>query len=226
MESSTPQFETEIFAAERQWELEGVPVLTATVSLPQPTASDRTARRVRRYYRAQARAYLRYCDRFLLPTAAAACRAALEASRPLPQFRAELTHRVTFNSGGFWSLYTQSREAEADGSTLLRRWGDTWDLRTGYPAELRSFFPRRSGWKRLLLETAETEIRRQEAAGFARYHPGWRRGLRRFFNPLHYYLTEEGLAFFYSMYAIAPAATGIPTFVCPWSELRGTASAS
>lgn len=224
MESRTRQFETEVFAAERQWELEGVPVLTATVSLPQPTASDRIARRVGRYYRTQARAYLRYCDRFLFPTAAAACRAALEASRPLPCFHAELTHCVTFNSGGFWSLYTQSREPEADGSTLLRRWGDTWDLRTGYPVELRSFFSRRSGWKRQLLETAETEIRRQEAAGFARYLPGWRRRLRRCFSPLRYYLTEEGLAFFYPMYTLATAEAGIPTFVCPWSALRGDVS--
>lgn len=221
MESSTRQFETEIFAAERQWELEGIPVLTAGVSLPRPTASDRTSRRVGRYYRAQARAYLRYCDHFLFPMAVAACRAALEDSRPLPRFRAELTHRVTYDHDGFWSLYTQSREPEADGRTLLRRWGDTWDLRTGYPAELRSFFFRRSGWKRLLLERAEAEIRQQEAAGYTRYLPGWRRGLRRSFNPLRYYLTEEGVAFFYPMYTIAPAEAGIPVFHCLWSDLRG-----
>ena len=39
-----------------------------------------------------------------------------------------------------------------------------------------------------------------------RYLDGWRRRLRQQFNPIRFYLTPEGLAFFYPMYAIAPAA--------------------
>ena len=147
------------------------------------------------------------------------CREALADSRPLPQFQAELSFRVTYNEGGFWSLYTQIREPAADGHILLRRWGDTWDLRRGYPVSLPSFFPHRRGWKRRLLTLAAQEIQRQETAGYARYLDGWLRRLRQQFNPMRFYLTPEGLAFFYPMYAIAPAAEGIPVFTVPYEAV-------
>ena len=150
--------------------------------------------------------------------AAAAYHAALASSAPLPCFRAELTYHVTCHEGGFWSLYTQSQEPDDGGRTLLRRWGDTWDLRTGYPAALPSFFPPHSGWKKQLLHLAAGEIRQQEAAGHARYLPGWQRKLRRNFNARNFYLTPEGLVFFYPMYAIAPAMEGIPAFTVPWNR--------
>ena len=222
METAADSLKTEVFSAEREWAVEGIPVLTARIALPEPVGPEnRLTRRVRRYYRAQCRAYLRYCGRQLFPMAAAACRAALENSAPLPQYQTELTFRITYEEGGFWSLYTQSREPDADGGTVLRRWGDTWDLRTGYPAALPSFFPPRSGWKKRLLTLAAEEIRRQEAAGHARYLTGWKRKLRRYFNPRNFYLTPEGLTFFYPMYAIAPAMEGIPAFTVPWDAGSG-----
>lgn len=65
---------------------------------------------------------------------------------------------------------------------------------------------------------AAGEIRQQEAAGHARYLPGWQRKLRRNFNARNFYLTPEGLVFFYPMYAIAPAMEGIPSFTVPWNH--------
>ena len=218
MSQHLTQLRTEPFAAERTWEVEGIPVLSASVSLPQPVpAADRVSRRIRRYYQGQCRAFLRYCEKTLLPQAAAEYRAALASSAPLPHFRAELSFRVTYNDGGLWSLYTQAREVTLPGRTLLSRWGDTWDLAAGYPVPLTAFFPAGRGWKRQLLEAAEAEMGRQQRAGVARYHEDWRRALRRRFNPRNFYLTEEGLTFFYPMYAIAPAAEGIPAFTVPYT---------
>lgn len=72
MDAVTSGLNTEIFSAEREWTVEGLPVLTAQVSLPEPVGSEnRTTRRIRRYYRAQCRAFLRYCDRWLFPMAGA-----------------------------------------------------------------------------------------------------------------------------------------------------------
>ena len=206
---------TESFAAEREWTVEGIPVLTAAVELPQPQGADAVSRRIRRYYQSQCKAFLRYCERWLFPQAEAEYRAALAASAPLPCFRAELGYRVTYNSGGLWSLYTQSREVT--GHTLLTRRGDTWDLAAGYPVPLSAFFPARSPWRRQLLELAAEDIQRQERAGIARYDPEWRKKLRRF-NSRNYYLTEEGLTYFFPMYAIAPAAEAIPAFTLPYGQ--------
>ena len=42
---------TEPFAAEREWEAEGVPVLRAAAAVPQPVpAEDRVSRRMKRFY--------------------------------------------------------------------------------------------------------------------------------------------------------------------------------
>ena len=215
MKTCLTELRTEPFAAEREWTVEGIPVLTAAVELPQPQGADAVSRRIRRYYQAQCKAFLRYCERWLFPQAEAEYRAALAASAPLPCFRAELGYRVTYNSGGLWSLYTQSREVT--GHTLLTRRGDTWDLTAGYPVPLSAFFPARSPWRRQLLELAAEDIQRQERAGIARYDPEWRKKLRRF-NSRNYYLTEEGLTYFFPMYAIAPAAEAIPAFTLPYGQ--------
>lgn len=125
--------------------------------LPAGTSSSsrtKVSRRIRRYYQLQCRSFLRYCETYLLPAAAEEYRAALAASLPLPHFRAELTYQVTYNDGGLWSLYTQSRESGFSGRPTLLRHGDTWDLTSGYPVPLSAFFPRRSGWKRRLMEAA------------------------------------------------------------------------
>ena len=216
MKTCLTELRTEPFAAEREWTVEGIPVLTAAVELPQPQGADAVSRRIRRYYQIQCKAFLRYCERWLFPQAEAEYRAALAASAPLPCFRAELGYRVTYNSGGLWSLYTQSREVT--GHTLLTRRGDTWDLSAGYPVPLSAFFPARSPWRRQLLALAAEDIQRQERAGIARYDPEWRKKLRRRFNSRNYYLTEEGLTYFFPMYAIAPAAEAIPAFTLPYGQ--------
>ena len=221
MEEGLRALKTEPFAAEREWEVEGVPVLRAAAEVPQPVpAEDRTSRRIKRFYQLQCRAFLRYCERCLLPQAAAEYRAALEASRPLPSFRAELGYRVTYNDGGLWSLYTQVRETAGPGPALLTRRGDTWDLAAGYPVPLRDFFPAGSAWKKRLLTHAAEEIKRRERAGANRWREDWRRGLRRGFNSQNFYLTEEGLAYFWPMYALAPAGEGVPVFLLPFQGGR------
>ena len=199
MKKSLTELHTETFTAEREWTVDGIPVLSACVCVPQPVpAMDRVSRRIWRYYQLQCRSFLRYCEGWLLPQAAEEYRAALEASTPLPQFQATLNYRVTYNEGGLWSLYTQSREVTLPGRTLMQRWGDTWDLRTGYPVSMGEFFPRRCGWKRQLTALAAAEITRQEEAGIARYRENWKRLLRRRFNARSFYLTDEGLTFFYT----------------------------
>ena len=216
MKKGLAQLRTRPLTAEREWTVEGVPVLRAQVSLPQPEeTADAVCRRIRRYYQLQCRSFLRYCEHFLLPQAAAEYRAALDSSVPPRCARAELTYCVTWNQGGLWSLYTQSREPDESGRLLVTRWGDTWDLSSGYPAALPDFFPPRQNWKKRLLSLASEEIRRREDAGFPPFHSHWKRRLRRCFNPQNFYLTDQGLVFFYPMYALS---AGIMEFCLPYRE--------
>ena len=218
MKVGMAELHTEPFAVEREWTVDGIPLLTAAAEVPQPQGTDMISRRIRRYYQTQCRSFLRYCERWLLPQAEAEYRAALAASAPLPCFRAELGYRVTYNPGGLWSLYTQSRKLTLPGRTLLTRRGDTWDLAAGYPIPLSAFFPVRRSWKKQLLALASEDIQRQERSGISRYDPDCRKKLRRRFNSRNYYLTDEGLTYFFPMYAIAPAAEAIPAFTLPYGQ--------
>ena len=121
MKASLAQLSTQPLVTEREWTEDGIPVLTASCSLPQPVKPQgAAARRVRRYYQLQRRCFFRYCETWLLPQARAEYHAALAASRPLPCFRAELGYRVTWNQDGLWSLYTHTRETCPGGPPLLQ----------------------------------------------------------------------------------------------------------
>lgn len=108
-------------------------MLSASISLPEPVpaAGQKSPAASGGITSSSAVPSLRYCETYLLPAAAEEYRAALAASLPLPHFRAELTYQVTYNDGGLWSLYTQSRESGFSGRPTLLRHGDTWDLTSG-----------------------------------------------------------------------------------------------
>lgn len=201
----------------RQWETEGIPVLTAEIELPAPSDEQGGPGRIARYYRHFARSYLRYCDRFLFPQASQACQEALRTSAPLPRCTASLTHRVTLNEGGLLSLFTDAVECCGTRPLRVRR-GDTWDLERFLPTPLSDFFPPRSPIRKHVTEFAASYIERQLKEQTAVYREDWRRALRRGFNRENFYLTPEGLCVFYQMFVIAPPVEGIPVFCIPYGE--------
>ena len=210
--------ETETFTAQREWLTEGFPALQAEISLPRPTAPDhRITRRIHRFYQLQCRSYLRYCENWLAPQAAEACRRAMAEDAPLPCYTARLTYRITCNENGIFSLHTDSREFTG-GRTLCLRRGDTWDLRTGYPLPADAFFPKETPVRKLLLQTAAEQIRAMEEAGTARYDPAWPRKMKHTFSRQHFYVTPESFLFFWQMYDIAPSAEGFPVFKIPFRD--------
>ena len=218
MKHGLQSLETEIFSAQREWSAEGIPVLQAEITLPQPVEKDhRTARRIHRFYQLQGRSYLHYCEHWLAPKAAAACRRALEDGTPLPCYTARLTHRITCNERGIWSLHTDSEEFTGGRPLILRR-GDTWDLTAGFPIPLTAFFPRHTPVRSYILKTAAAEIRKQEEAGTARYAENWPQAMKRTYNRENYFVTPDGVVLFWQMLAIAPAAEGIPAFSLPFAE--------
>ena len=54
--------------------------------------------------------------------------------------------------------------------------------------------------------------------GTAAYYPDYGALLRRTFSSRSFYLADDGLHWFYSMYSVAPAAEGIVDFSLPYGE--------
>lgn len=203
--------------AQREWTVDGIPVLTAELNLPQPVGEGRGLRRLCRYYEQFGRSYLRYCERFLFPQAAEAYRDALSASAPLPACTASLTHRITWNGDGVLSLFTDSCESCGTRPLRVRR-GDTWDLNTFLPVSLADCFPPRCNYRKRVQDHAAGCIETQLAAQTSVYREDWRRALRRGFNRENFYLSSEGLCIFYQMFVLAPPMEGIPVFCLPYGE--------
>lgn len=214
MKGSPQHLETQPFPLEREWTTDGIPVLRLTGALPQPVGPpDRRKHRIRSFYRHQAEYTRRYCQHFLLPEAESAHRAALETSAPLPIFTVHLSYEITCNQDGIWSLHTDLWESCGAERSLLRR-GDTWDLGSGLPLPLSACFPRHWPIRRQLLSTAADTIRQTPAP----WREDWQLILRRSFRRENFYLTPEGLAFYWQMYALAPASEGCPTFLLPYGQ--------
>lgn len=202
---------------EKVWEIDGIAVLRAEVTLPRCGERGRRARRFDRYYRRYARAYLKYCEAELYPRAAEAMRSAMERSAPWACAHATLDYTVTLACGGLLSLYTEGREEQLPPRLTLRR-AEVWDTRRGLLLPLADLFPPKTAVKRLLVRSAWAQAAAQIEEGSAVYYPNYRAALRRCFSARSFYLTEEGLHWFYPMYSAAPSAEGIPDFCLPYGE--------
>ena len=201
--------------AARCWTIEELPVLQMTSRLPR-LENTPAARRFCRFYQFQQQAFLRRCQRVLLPEAQAACNAALAAGVPPPCFQTALDYTIHRNQDGICSLTTRLRENTRPGPARQLQWGDTWDLRTGRLLPVSAFFPAGSSWKRQLLNAAAAAIEARERTGTAPYWAFWPRALRRSLDPRNFYLTETALCFFYGQNVLAPALEGIPVFSLPF----------
>jgi hypothetical protein len=197
----------------RQWAVDGIPVLTARAVLPQWKGSG--GGRFNRYYRAYARAFFHYCETDLLPEVTALFRGAVERGATLPMWQVTLETTVTLNTASYLSLYTQT--VEVGGRRLVLRRSDTWDVRSGFPAPLRAFFPKRDARRQILSAFAE-KIRHEESIGLSRYDPDWQQLLGRYYSADRFYLAQDGLHFFYQMYQLAPAVEGLPEVTLPYGD--------
>lgn len=208
----------EALMEERAWEADGITVLTASVSLPQ--LAGRCARRFNRYYRRFARAYLTYCQQVLLPEAAASCRDAQAVSAPWSVGRAELSWRLSHQSGEVLSIVSDAREVISGTPPFCIRRSEVWDLSAGLPMPLGEFFPAHTRCKKVMLRFAREQTQKRIESGAA-YRENWRAALRRSFNARNFCLTAEGLCFYYPLCAVAGAKEGIVTYTMPYDDERG-----
>lgn len=206
------------YLEERTFSDGDVPLLRASAQLP--LWEDEHGGRFNRYYRAYGRAFERYCETTLFPMVQDAYRQAISNAGEIPDYRAALQTTVTYQEGSLVSLYTDSVESGGRQRLVLRR-GDTWDMASGTPLRLIDFFPPHTSVRKRILSTIRAQIEREEQLGLYRYLPDWRSRMLRSFNPQNFYVSDEGLTFFYQTFSIAPPHEGIPVFFLPYDAEKG-----
>lgn len=192
---------------------EGETVLTITLRWPKLPEEHPSLRRIGRYYQHAADQWRSRWEVCLYAKACAELASLRERCLPFRPWEAALDFTVTYNAKGLLSLYMDTYEftGGAHGNTV--RCGDVWDLPCAMPRILPSFFPPGSRWRRESIAAVRTEIERQIATGDYTYLDGWHEAAAAEFDPCHFYLTDQGIVVFYSLYSLAPYVEGILPFV-------------
>ena len=143
-----------------------------------------------------------------------------------PSFRAELTYRVTYNEGGLWSLYTQSRESRAPAAGPCSSAGETPGI---WPPAIRWPCPPSSPAAAAGSGGCWTRWRRRSGSRRRPASPGTTRAIRRLlrqaFQPAELLSDRGGAGRLLSHVRHRPGGMeGIPVFTVPlWPERTGAA---
>lgn len=204
----TPQGKTRVLKQE------GKAVLA--LSLRRPGFPDRgRTKRVERYFAHLAQMWEARWETVLFPRACQARAAAREMGAAFAPWEARLDYVVTLWAPPLISLRLNAVEDTGGGRPFRFRMGETWDCAGGYPRPLRAFLPKNRRWRKALLAQLGAQAEGRLAAGEALFYPDCAQRLAQAFDPERFYLTQEGLAVFYPLYALGPYGEGIPVFSVP-----------
>lgn len=187
----------------------GKQALQVSLSYPRLVSEDFGARKINRYYQVSAE---RWRERWEGELYRQVCQGLEEDITGALPWETAFDFTETYNRDGLLSLYTDAYEftGGAHGNTVRR--GDTWEVATGTPRTLYSFFPGVKRPKQHIIEQILEEARKQNAGGEHLFFEEYETKIREQFDPNRFYLTEQGIAVFYPLYAISPYAEGVPTF--------------
>ena len=194
------------------------PALTVTITYPEFSEIPETAKkRLNRFYRQAAFEYMHRCEKDLFPEAAQYVNEAAENGMSYRPWNAVMTSSVTFNSGGVLSARRDIAETIPGGRVMRLRFGDTWDLNTGFPLAADAFYPKRAKVKKQLRAFTVDSAEKLLSPGGGRLKQSVKRLIRKNFDIENFHLGGGGLEIFYQDDAIEQAEGGA-AFVLPWGE--------
>jgi hypothetical protein len=182
--------------------------------LPVKTAAARINARIE----SQLNAFMAENRLRLFPEAIEVYRESLAQGYPVRLFGSQLDYASSYNANGYLSFFFDRYEyaGGAHGTTIRR--SDTCELSTGQVLPLPAFFPRGYPYLKTILESILDEARNRNADDPV-YFENYEELILKYFDPGSYYLTPEGIAFYFQQYEIAPYAAGIIVFIVPYKLL-------
>lgn len=206
---------------QKKFTYEDTVVLDVDIAYPEITLRDSpiVQNRINRHYRQQADRFFIYASKRLYADAVQFYIDAQKNGFPFHAFDAVMEYEVTRNEGcrlsAYYDRYTYT--GGAHGATI--RASDSWDLRTGRRIALSSLFARGSRYRRLIIEQIQAQADKNMAENPNIYFEDYRTLIIEHFNPESYFMTPEGLGFYYQQYEIAPYSSGIIVFEIPYGDL-------
>lgn len=142
---------------------------------------------------------------------------------PFRPYEAFMAYTLTYNQNCYLSYYVDKYIFTGGAHGNTNRMSCTFSLETGEPVMVYRFF-KNLNYKSYII----SEITRQ-ATLIENENPGtlfenYRELIKENFKINNYYLTPEGIVFYFQQYEIAPYSSGILTFTIPYSEVNSPPS--
>ncbi len=169
--------------------------------------------KINRYYRKRAAHFQRYCRKVLFPMAVKQYQNDLANGFPIRAYEAMQVFEVTYRKNCIVSLYFDQYQYTGGAHGKTTRSSETWNLETCRQLDLNRVVFCPPDMKTFILAEVEAQIKREPELYFEDYPTLiWET-----FNSNQFYSTPEGLVVYYQQYDIAPYASGIRTFLIPYS---------
>lgn len=141
---------------------------------------------------------------------------------PIRQFEASVTYQVTYNQNCVLSVYFDQYEYAGGAHGLTVRTSDTWNLQKSSRMDLSDLFPSRRNYREFIIAQINKDIEEILKTNHGQYFDNYQTLVFEHFKGNSFYLTIQGVVIYFQQYDIAPYATGIPTFVIPYSPSAAT----
>lgn len=197
---------------------ENVQMISASVRYPEVTLAGNEAaqNRINRRIRAQIDDFSRYVSGELYRQAVQEYLDSGEHDFPFRMFGADLDYTVTYNRNCHLSVYRDQYQYTGGAHGTTERSSDTWSLETGRRLPLSKFFPPAENYRATVLAEIIRQADRNMQQNPGIYFDDYRKLIRQYFNPEHFYLTPDGVAIYFQQYEIAPYVVGIVVFIVPY----------
>lgn len=136
---------------------------------------------------------------------------------PVRQFEAYVDFTVTYNQNCAISLYFDQYEYAGGAHGLTVRYSDTWNLQKSKRIDLNELFPSKINCRDYVIDTINHQIENEITSGSNSYFENYSELVNENFKVNNFYLTNEGVVVYFQQYDIAPYASGLPTFLIPYS---------
>lgn len=192
-------------------------VVTVKINYPQISSESLTSaeRSFNRFNEISARHLAGYAHTRLQSDAISHYNYAKQNNFPFNSYELLTVFDVTYNKNNLLSLYSDRYEYTGGAHGITLRSAQTWDIIRGGRLTLRGLFIPGYNYRSEILEQITRMAKQNEAQGDF-YFDNLEANIIEYFNPLNFYLTDEGIAFYYPLYTIAPYASGIIVFVIPY----------
>lgn len=198
-----------------------IPLLDAEITMPvfEGLRLTRAEKRLNGYYALYQKTVERRSKVTLFRRAKKAHALAMKENRSSSPCRLTLSHTVVLEQDGVLSLLRDHSETHGGAKGVSLRSSDNWNMYDGFPLTLESLLPKGKKSFKAVFAALRAGFEGRQAREGAVFFDKLSSLIRRRFRPDNYFLTPEGIGFFFQAGEVAPVSEGVRSAVIPYRAL-------